>query len=115
VGQLGSEQFADREEAEVRLRWVAASHAGQFGETLRQTAEKTPSPEVRQRLTRTLAALDQPELLAEEVRAARAVEVLERIGTPAARAVLKNLASGPAAAWLTRDARDALDRFGRGR
>ena len=41
----------------------------------------------------------------EQVRALRAVEVLERAGTPQARQVLQRLAAGTAEARLTRAAR----------
>ena len=44
-------------------------------------------------------------------REARAVEVLERIGTAEARRMLKGLSGGIPEVSLTRDARDALRRL----
>jgi hypothetical protein len=46
--------------------------------------------------------------------AARAVEVLERAGTAAARALLETLALGNPAARQTRDAKESVDRLRRG-
>jgi hypothetical protein len=45
----------------------------------------------------------------------RAVEVLERIGTPAARQVLQALADGAPGAMLTMEAKDAQLRLRQGR
>jgi hypothetical protein len=45
------------------------------------------------------------------LRALRAVEVLERIGTDSARQALQVLAAGAASAGLTREAKAALGRF----
>ena len=50
-------------------------------------------------------------LTAEQLRLVRAVEALERMSTPEAREVLRNLAGGAAGALLTREARAALDRL----
>jgi hypothetical protein len=74
-------------------------------------ARTTTSPEARQRLRKVLATSDRWELPPEEVRSLRAIEVLERIGTPAARDALKKLATGPTDAWVTRDATAALERL----
>jgi hypothetical protein len=45
------------------------------------------------------------------VRALRAVEMLGRLGTPEARALLRELAGGGGESPLTRDARAALERL----
>ena len=47
----------------------------------------------------------------ERLREWRALEVLEQIGTPEARAVLKALAEGAPAARLTQGAKVALERL----
>jgi hypothetical protein len=49
----------------------------------------------------------------ESLQGLRAVSVLERIGTPAARRVLAELAAGDSAARLTRAAKGVLVRMGR--
>jgi len=45
------------------------------------------------------------------LRQARALEVLEAIRTPEARALLEELSKGAAEAWLTREAKTALARL----
>ncbi|WP_171473724.1 hypothetical protein [Frigoriglobus tundricola] len=54
-------------------------------------------------------------LTGERLRAERSVDVLERVGTPAARAVLAELAAGAADAELTRAAAASLMRPAMGR
>jgi hypothetical protein len=56
-----------------------------------------------------LAGLDR--LTAEEVLQVRCVEVLERIGSDAARKMLRELAKGPATAIPVREASAALRRL----
>jgi WD40 repeat protein len=111
VRQLGAPVFRDREDAERRLRVVAAGYADRFAAQLDRAAEHDPSPEVRLRMARVLSARNAFEPPAEDVRAARAVEVLERIGTPAARRALEKLADGPREALVTRDAAAAAGRL----
>lgn len=112
VEQLDAPAFRDREDAERRLRAVVAGYADRFAAQLKRAAEQDPSPEVGLRMARVLAALNTFEPPVEDVRAARAVEVLERIGTPAARQTLEKLSAGPVDGWLTRDAKAALGRLG---
>jgi hypothetical protein len=47
----------------------------------------------------------------EQLRQVRAIEVLERIGTPEARALLESLTRGAAGARLTREAQAAVRRL----
>ena len=62
-------------------------------------------------LGHALGAADAPVLAAgDRLRAVRAVAVLERVGTPDAKALLGRLAKGAPAARLTREATDALRR-----
>jgi RNA polymerase sigma factor (sigma-70 family) len=106
IAQLDSPKFADRQAAAKELDAVADRAADQ----LRTTLTKTKSAEVRQALQTILDRLDvaTPETL----RALRSVEVLEQIGSPAAREQLKALAGGAAGATLTRAAAEALKRLG---
>jgi hypothetical protein len=62
---------------------------------------------VKQRLDQALANVSGPDRLRE----LRALEVLERLATPEAAALLDELARGPPAARLTRDAAAARDRL----
>jgi hypothetical protein len=45
------------------------------------------------------------------LRLLRSVEVLERIGSPAAKAVLEKLAAGASASAVTREAKEAVKRL----
>ena len=70
--------------------------------------------ELRRRIEATLAKLDKlprPELTPAQLRALRAVEVLEMIGTPEAKKILTGLSSGVAEARLTKEAAAALTRL----
>jgi WD40 repeat protein len=70
--------------------------------------------ELRLRIERLLEKLTSGAAPAPEVlRTLRAVEVLERIGTPEARQILDSLTHGAAGARLTRQAKATLERLGR--
>lgn len=73
------------------------------------------SPEVRRSVERLLRDLDQPPQRTppEELRRVRAIQALETIGTPEARAVLQTLAGGSQLARQTLDATAALRRLER--
>ena len=110
IRQLDAAAFQERENAENRLSWVAGTYANRHGEVLKHEARENPSAEVRKRMGKVLTAWDSFVPSTEDIRAARAVEVLERINTPAARTVLMSCAKGPADSRLARDAADSLDR-----
>jgi hypothetical protein len=102
VRQLDSDEFARREKASQAL-----ADLGPAAETtLREALGKAKSSEVRRRLERVLDGQE-----AEHRRLGNAVEVLEMIGTPAARRLLADLAKGASSSRLTREARAALDRL----
>jgi WD40 repeat protein len=102
VRRLDADDFAVREQAARAL-----ADLGPAAETpLREALEKAESLEVRRGLERVLER-QEPELR----RLGNAVEVLEMIGTPAARGLLRDLAKGAGGARLTREARLALDRL----
>jgi RNA polymerase sigma factor (sigma-70 family) len=106
IADLGSDDFATRERAEKELNAVGRVAAGPLRE-----AARSASAEVRARAARVLgrSASDLPS--PEEVQATRAVEVLEAIGTPAARDLLGKLATGNPGAVLTREAAATLGRI----
>jgi hypothetical protein len=72
-----------------------------------------PSPEARRRIEQLLHQVTEERLYptADQLRAVRAVEVLERIGSPQARRVLAALAGGAPQAQLTVEAQTALERL----
>src|SRR5689334_18736103 len=65
-----------------------------------------PSPETEKRLEQLLSDLKDSSPRRRPL--LRALEVLESIGTPEARQLLKELAGGAPDTWLTRDAQAAL-------
>jgi hypothetical protein len=79
---------------------------------LRRALEAKPSLEVERRLRILLGKIERIQL-PETLRAVRAVEALEHIGTPEAKRVLQGLARGVPEAWQTREAHDALERLRR--
>jgi WD40 repeat protein len=104
VRQLDSDTFAQREKASRAL-----TDLGPAAETLlREARGKARSAESRRRLERILNGME-----GEHRRLGHALEVLEMIGTAAARGLLADLAKGASDARLTREARLALDRLGK--
>jgi dipeptidyl aminopeptidase/acylaminoacyl peptidase len=107
VADLDSEVFAKRQEAEREL--------GKLEElaepALRKAAADSASAEVRRRAETLLTKLETAVPAAGTVQALRAVEVLERIGTPEARQLLQTLAAGAPEALPTREAKGALERL----
>ena len=95
-----------REQATAELEKVA----GAVEAELRKALAGTPSAEMRERLKKVLDAEGRGPS-AERLRQERALEVLEGAGTPEAKKLLAELAKGSPQAWLTREARAALDRL----
>jgi WD40 repeat protein len=100
---------------EVVVRNQASGQLAGLEELARTALEKaagSPSAEVRRRGKQLLDRLDRGQLSGAQARPVRAVEVLEKVGTPEARRLLGLLARGAADAALTRDAAAALTRLG---
>ncbi|MFL5338805.1 MAG: hypothetical protein ACJ8F7_01445, partial [Gemmataceae bacterium] len=72
---------------------------------------QSASMESRKRAERLLEKLQHGGPTGDMLRSVRAVEVLERIGTPEARAMLQSLAGGAADARITLEAQSALKRM----
>jgi WD domain, G-beta repeat len=111
IAELDSVQFAKREAASKRL-----TEAGPIAvPALRSALANQPSAEVRQRVEALLSSIEAEASLPgpESRRRARAVAVLERIGTPDARTILEKLAAGAPATTLTEDASAAVGRLKR--
>jgi hypothetical protein len=108
IRDLDSARFAAREKSAADIR-----KAGKLAEpALRRTLAGNPPLEVRQRVERLLEDLKGATLSPEEVRALRAIEALERAGTPEAIQALQAVAKGVAEARQTQEAKAALDRLG---
>ena len=108
LSALDARSFADREAASRDLARLGAVAR----DALRQELSRRPlSVEARRRIEWLLLYLENSSVAPDELRATRAVEVLERIGTPEARAVVERLARGAPGAVLTEEARAALQRF----
>jgi hypothetical protein len=106
---LDNEDFATREKASRRLaEWGELAVPG-----VRKRLDKEVSAEVRRRVLEFLDRFDPATLNPDRLRQLRAVELLEGIGTSAARDVLSELAKGAAEAPLTRDAAATLERLRR--
>jgi WD40 repeat protein len=108
--------IADLDGARFATRTKAAQALEQLGEAvepaLRKALEGQPSLNLRREVLRLLQRLHGTPS-GERLRELRAVEVLERLGTAAARQVLESLARGDAAARLTQEAWASLARMAR--
>src|SRR5262249_43513814 len=109
VADLDHPEFAVRDKA---MRELAA--LGPAAEaTLTKTLQARPSLEVSRRIKALLEDMTSARPPAGQLRAIRAVEVLERIGSREAVSFLRELAGGAEGAPLTGHAREALERLQR--
>jgi hypothetical protein len=107
VAELGHERYAVRQKATRELEAL-----GEVADAaLRGALDANLPLEVRRRVEQLLDKVDGPVTLPDQLRALRAVELLERVGDSEARQVLETLAGGEPGARLTRDARAALARL----
>jgi hypothetical protein len=106
IRKLDSSRFPVRKKAADEIVKV-----GEAAEpALREVLAGKPTLEVRQRIQALLKKLERP-TSPEALRAIRAVQVLEYIGTAEAKRLLRRLAEGAPGAWLTEDARAAIKRL----
>jgi WD40 repeat protein len=108
VADLGSEEFVVRERASAAL----AAAGGAAEQVIRKALEKSPGPEARRRLQELLDRLDDKSATPERLRAIRAIEVLERLGTTPARKLLARLAEEVKDPGALQEVRDSLRRLG---
>ena len=108
VARLDAEAFADREQAAAELQRFGPNAVAGVKARLARAA----SAEVRDRLTRFLDRYDGPDRSPHDLRCIRGVAALEAMGTAGARALLTELAKGPADDLLTREAQAASRRSG---
>jgi RNA polymerase sigma factor (sigma-70 family) len=115
VKDLDSEAFATREEATRKLR----DYGAKAEPALRRELAATISPEVKRRIEEILAAIAPPllrlPLAGDTLRGVRAIEVLERAGTPEARQLLQGWAEQTKDMHLAAEARATLGRAGAAR
>ncbi|HZY84054.1 MAG TPA: sigma-70 family RNA polymerase sigma factor [Gemmataceae bacterium] len=109
IADLGSDQFAVREKATAELEKLGEAALG----AVRKALAAQPEFDTRRRLERLIEKQGREEWSPspERLRTIRALEVLERAGTPEARRVLEALARGAPGARLTRDAQAARERL----
>jgi HEAT repeat protein len=109
IADLGAERYVVRKSAMRKL--------SELGETavpaLRERLGASPTLEVRRRIEELLALQERREASEEGLRVMRAVQALERAGTPEARHLLGRLAASKHNSLLRREASDAVERLGR--
>jgi WD domain, G-beta repeat len=104
--ELDSDDFDTRDAAARALQKLGPQIETEVNSALKDTIPLETRRRLEQLLTTMHAALPP-----EDLPLLRAVQVLERIGTPAARTLLQSLAKGAAGARLTREARESLERL----
>jgi WD40 repeat protein len=109
IADLDSDQFEVRNKASRELEAVGEPAVP----ALRRALEARPALEVRRRIGQLLEKQERQTLSSGQLQMLRAVEILERIGSPPARGVLEVLARGEAEARLTREAKASLQRLAR--
>jgi RNA polymerase sigma factor (sigma-70 family) len=111
LANLGSAQFDVRERATAELERLGE----QALPAVRKALDSQPGPEARRRLEQLLEKQERARWSPspDQLRTRRALEVLERAGTPEARRVLETLAAGAPGARITQDARGVLARLSR--
>jgi WD40 repeat protein len=107
LADLDSDDFETREAASKALEALGPDAEG----ALRRALGQAPSAEVRQRVEELLAKFEKAGPVTERVRFVRAVEVLERAGTPAARGALEGLAKAQLSPELAREVETSLQRL----
>jgi HEAT repeat protein len=112
IKDLDSEVFATREEATRKLR----EYGPKAESVLRRELAATASHEVKRRIEDILATITPPQLRlplgGDTLRGVRAIEVLERAGTPEARQLLQGWADQTRDVHLAAEACAALPRAG---
>jgi WD40 repeat protein len=107
IQQLGDNQYKVRQKATLELH--------KMGERVVPALEKAlagdPPLEMKNRLADLYGKLSGPVLQGDALRGWRAVEVLEKLGTPSARRLLRSLADGATGASVTVSAQRALQRM----
>ncbi|HYV36257.1 MAG TPA: hypothetical protein VE988_11170, partial [Gemmataceae bacterium] len=104
---LNSEKYPTREKATVELEKLGDLARAALYERLKAN----PPLEMKQRMEKLMSKLNGPVESAQTLQALRAIETLERIGTPEAMGVLTALANGAAGHRITEDAKESVQRL----
>jgi hypothetical protein len=104
---LSSGNFAVRQQANLALERLGEQAIPHVIEALKKPANL----EVKRRLETLRDKLDRPMEFADNLRAYRALVLLERINNAESRKLLEELSRGAPASWLTIEARHALERL----
>ncbi len=107
VAELDDDDFNVREQASRELERLA----GQAEAALRKALAAEPSAEATRRVSELLKKVEGGAASGDKLRALRALEVLENVGDAEARKTLRELAKGPAADFLTQEAKSVLERL----
>jgi WD40 repeat protein len=107
VADLDSANFGKRQKAEQALEEIAESAKV----TLREIAKQSEVLEVRRRLESIVSKVDESIPSPMVLQTIRAIEVLERVGSPEARQILRRLAAGAPHASVTLEAAQSLQRL----
>lgn len=109
IDDLASDDFATRRNATRSLELLGKAAAA----SLRAALPRAKHLEARRRVQELLSRATRRTLSTKQIAHVRAVELLEALGTPAARDHLARLAGGDPNAILTHEARAALERASR--
>lgn len=109
IRKLDDRKSSVRQEALTELR-----HAGKAAENyLTQALQRGGSAEVQESVKRLLREMDGADVSSDQIRPLRTLAILEAIGTPDAKALLRRIASGQPGALLTTEAEYSLRRLAR--
>lgn len=112
IADLASESYPVRRKATEALELMGEPARG----ALTKALAAGPALEVTRRIEAILRGIDAGRLTPEQLRELRAIEALERIGSPAARNVLEQMAAGTDGLRITAEARASPRRLaGRGK
>jgi hypothetical protein len=106
INDLGSGQFAVRSKANTMLQKIGAA----VEPDLRAALPRAKDVETKRRIEELLEHFASYQWTPEELMQARAVEVIDAIETPEARALLTRWSGGDTGAVLTQQAQKSLDR-----
>jgi hypothetical protein len=111
IVDLSSDQFAVRAQASEELEKLGEAATA----ACRKALANEPSPELRRRLEMLLEKQEQERKLPSppRLRMLRALEALELAGTSGSRQLLQKLADGASEAYMTQEAKAAVERLER--